>query len=37
MGLERDGKKGDLLIEFIITYPSNITVEQANQISKILS
>lgn len=37
MGLERDGKKGDLLIEFIVTYPSNISVEQANQLSKILS
>lgn len=37
MGLVRDGKKGDLLIEFIVQYPNNITVEQATQISKILS
>jgi DnaJ-class molecular chaperone len=36
MGMQRENKKGDLIIEFIIDYPKNITADQAKQISRIL-
>lgn len=36
LGLERDGHKGNLIIEFVVNYPERLTPEQINTISKVL-
>lgn len=36
LGLERDGHKGNLIIEFTVNYPERLTCEQIEAISKVL-